>query len=220
MDSDPPAPAFLAWRRLLGALGAAAAVDVALSVVVVAIEAAGPTECYRRWVPAVGRAETAAMVLVVASIGLVAWLLARGAGSLRAVPSKLSAGQALVLLAGTTLLVGGCEAVCVLARGVFDRSYQSSAAGPDGRTAHLYRGGFWSCSYVVYVAERGAMTMTQAELVERDACDGDYSVRWEGDATVRIVDARGDRIRAQPNTLFPQKKLCPVPASARPPTPE
>lgn len=209
MESSSPTE--LPWRGLAVALGAAAALDVALTALVVVVEVMGPKECYRRWVPAVGHSQTVAMLLIVASVGLVAWLLARRAGSLRLVPSRLSAGQALVLVAGATLLVGGCEAVCVLSRGPFEPEHHASIAGPGGQSAHLYRGGFWSCNYIVYVAEPGALTMTEVEFIEREKCDGDYALRWNADSRISIVDANGAPIKEQRNTLFPQKKLCPPP---------
>jgi len=195
------------WRTILTALAGAAALDVALTALVLAIEGTQPAECWRRWVPAMDRIQTAAMVLVLASVGLVALLLARRAGSLREVPSALDAGQALVLVAGTGLLVASCEGVCLAAR-AFEPTREASVDGPGGRTAHLYAGGFWSCNYVVYVAEPGAMTMAEVTMIERERCDGDYTVRWNDDGTLTIVDARGHAVADQPNSLFPQKKLC------------
>jgi hypothetical protein len=209
MESSPSN--FFRFREVLVALGTVAAVDVALTAVVVAVALAGPSECYRRWVPAVDRAQTTAMVLVGASVALLAWLLARRAGSLRAVPSKLSSGQALAVLLGAVLVVGGCESLAVMVRGPFEPTHHASAAGPDGKSAHLYRGGFWSCNHIVYVAEPGALTMTEVEFIERERCEGSFSVRWNADSRISVVDERGEPIKEQRNTLFPQKKLCPPP---------
>ena len=75
---------------------------------------------------------------------------------------------------------------------LFEPTLQSTSVAPDGRRAHVYRGGLLSCSYEVYVAPPFALTMTRQLSVPGRGCAGPVPhVRWSADRSVHLVDHAG-----------------------------
>ena len=75
---------------------------------------------------------------------------------------------------------------------LFEPTLQRTSLAPDGRRAHVYRGGLLSCSYEVYVAPPFGLTMKKELSVAGRGCAGPAPhVRWSADRSVHLVDNAG-----------------------------
>lgn len=81
---------------------------------------------------------------------------------------------------------------------LFEPTHVKTIAGPDGRTAYLFREGL-GCGYHVRVAKPWELTMQELNHVPRNDCSEPLpTVRWNADGGVDLLDASGA-------ALLPQK---------------
>jgi hypothetical protein len=190
---------------LLPALYRSAGFVVALALLVVVVGRFAPTTCGVRFVPAFDHAQAVLGWLVVASFLILVFYVVRRIEPRPHVGFVIAAFlvQGLVVFLGEVVVAFGAPGE------LFAPTYQSSQSGPDGRTAHLYAGGM-SCRYEVFIAERGAMTMTRVHLLPQNNCSGPYPrLEWNADGTVRLVNADGTPTKSEGSEgLFGRPKGC------------
>ena len=153
------------------------------------------------FVPFFDHLQDAVMLLLPASLLLVLFhVVRRVAPSWRGMRLHVKVLYvAAVLLVQSAIAIAG-EATIFFARGglhLFEPTWKSSAFGPGGKSAHLYREGF-GCGYDVYVSEPLAMTMKHRLHVGRRSCEEPLpTVRWNASGTIDLVDRDGKPLESE-----------------------
>lgn len=144
------------------------ALAVPLTSVNLAVEGRGSDTT--RLVPWFERLESYAMVVMVATVPLVALLARR-----RRAPTPrlllMTAGQAVLVffLAFPMMIVSR-------AGSFFGPTYVTSSAGPHGRRAHVYATGFIECRYGIYLEEGVRLSM---RLVDQTRSCTVPTITWD-----------------------------------------
>jgi hypothetical protein len=198
-------------RTLLGPLGRAAAIVVAVVVAVAAFDALAPAllgaSADVRLIPSVDHLEDGlALALPLSLVGLL-FLIARRVrpswGGLRRRGKIAYVATALVLQAAVVL---GGEAAIFFSRGglhLFGPSHLTSRWLPDGRTAHVYTRGGLQCGYDVFVSAPLSLTAKRAFQVSRATClEPTPHIRDNPDGTLDLLGADEQPLEPQASPSF------------------
>jgi hypothetical protein len=97
--------------------------------------------------------------------------------------------------------LAGAEAILFRSRGglrLFEPHLVVSSSASDHHGAYVYRDGFLTCRYELYVARPGSITMCLERVVPRRACDEPLPVvRWDDNGTPRLFEAGGASFEPQ-----------------------
>jgi len=195
-----PAPSL---RLLLSPLASAACVVSVIAVPVLLFDAIRvavlESSADTRFVPAVALTlDLLALTLLASPVWLGLIIAGRVApywSSLRRW-SKVSYVTALFAL---ELLVLVTAQASIMARRtgmhLFEPTLQHTSLAPDGRRAHVYRGGLVQCRYDVYVAAPFALTMKrELSATEHGCLSPAPHVRWSADHSIQLLDHDGEAI--------------------------
>jgi hypothetical protein len=107
----------------------------------------------------------------------------------------------LSLIVAQVGFIAVAEAGAFTARGgirLFEPHHIGSTIGPRGQSAHVYKDGFLTCHYDVYVSGVLSPTMKREISVNRKDCsEPEPTVKWNEDGSVRLVDQAGAALEQQ-----------------------
>jgi hypothetical protein len=197
------------WLLLLSPLASAAAAVLAIGLPVLLFDALRMivlrTSGDTRFVPAV---DLTLDLLALALLASPVWLGLMIAGRIAPYWSALRpwgrVSYVAMLFALELLVLVTAQASIVARRAgmhLFEPTLARTSLAPDGRRAHVYRGGLVECRYDVYVARPFALTMKRQLTVGVQGCtEPTPHVRWSADRSVELVD-QADRVI--PKTVRP-----------------